>query len=108
MYSITGTLLANTKYDLADPYNATINVWPSVCVKKGRGVVLRQPVCSGLNCAISLGRDGPGSCFTPSGLLSVKLCHLFGERRAGELFYTNWSAQCQPMPFGLGGFGTTW
>jgi hypothetical protein len=35
---------------------------------------------SGLNCAISLGREGPGSCFTPIGLLSsdVKTCHQFG------------------------------
>ena len=27
-----------------------------------------------LNCAIRLGREGPGSCFTTTGLLSVKLC----------------------------------
>ena len=26
------------------------------------------------NCAVSLGREGPGSCLTISGLLSVKLC----------------------------------
>jgi len=30
----------------------------------------------------------------PTGLFSVKLCHQFGKRRAGELFYTNRSAQC--------------
>jgi hypothetical protein len=24
-----------------------------------------------LNCAVSLGREGPGSCFTPNGLLSI-------------------------------------
>ena len=41
---------ANTMYELADPYNATINV-------------------------------------------CVQLCHQFGKRRAGELFYTNLSAQ---------------
>ena len=42
----------NTIYDLADPYNTTIDVW--------------------VNCAISLGREGPGRCFTLTGLLRVK------------------------------------
>ena len=46
-----------------------------------------------LNCAINLGRAGPRSCFTTTGLLSVKLCHQFGKRRAGDLFYNNRSAQ---------------
>ena len=47
----------NTINELADSYNATINV----CVAT-------------VNCAVSLGREGPGNCFTISGLLSVKLC----------------------------------
>ena len=49
---------ANMNYELADPYNATINVW--------------------VNWAISLGRERPGCRFTPTGLLSIKLCHQFG------------------------------
>ena len=40
---------ANTIYELADPYNATINVNAKLChqfwEEKGRGVVLQQPVC---------------------------------------------------------------
>ena len=51
---------------------------PSVWEEKGRGVVLHQPVCSVFNCAISSGREGPGSCFTPTGLPSIKLCRQFG------------------------------
>ena len=31
IYSITGTLLANTKYELADPYNATIKLRVKLC-----------------------------------------------------------------------------
>ena len=54
-----------------------------------------------LNGAISLGREGPGSCFTTtgllsvrkvamchlmrSGLLSVKLCHQFGLENARDI-----------------------
>ena len=41
-------------YELADPCNTTIDVW--------------------VNCAIGLGREGPGTCFTLTGLLRVKLC----------------------------------
>ena len=26
-------------------------------------------------------REGPGDCFTSTGLLSIKLCHRFGKRR---------------------------
>ena len=42
-------------YELADPYNATINVYVKLCHQ--------------------FKREGPGSCFTTTGLLSVKLCH---------------------------------
>ena len=49
IYSLTGTIWANTIYELADPYNSAIT--------------------SVLNCATL------GNCFTISGLLSVKLCH---------------------------------
>ena len=57
-------------------------------------LILTMPLSTSmLNCAISLGREGPGSCFTTTSLLSVKLCHQFRKRRAGELFYTNRSAQ---------------
>ena len=42
---------ANTIYELADPYNATINVYVKLCHQfgsedKSRGIVLQQPVCS--------------------------------------------------------------
>ena len=56
VYSITGTLLADTKYELADPCNTTIDVWT--------------------NCAISLGREELGTCSTLTGLLRVKLCRV--------------------------------
>ena len=37
----------NTIYELADSYNATINVCVKLCRgEKGRGVVLQYPVCS--------------------------------------------------------------
>ena len=40
----------NTIYELANPYNATINVYVKLChqfwEEKGRAVVLHQPVCS--------------------------------------------------------------
>ena len=74
--SVLNCARANTIYELADPYNATINVNVKLChqfwEEKGRGVVLQYPVCSVLNvCAISLGREGPGRVFTPTGLLGI-------------------------------------
>ena len=45
IYSLTGTI-----HELADPYNATINVYVKLChqlwEEKGRAVVLHLPVCS--------------------------------------------------------------
>ena len=38
------------------------------------GIVLQYPVCSVLNCTISLGREGPGSRFATTGMLGVLLC----------------------------------
>ena len=94
IYSLTGTMWASRIYELDDPYNATIDVCVKLCrAGRGRGIVLQYPVCSVLNCAVNLGREGPGNCFTTTDLLSVKLCHQFGKRRAGELFYNNRSAQ---------------
>ena len=62
-------------------------------------LILIMPLSmSGLNCAISLGREGPGNCFTISGLLSVKLSYQFGKRRAGELFYNNRPPECLVVP----------
>ena len=56
---------------------------PSVWVEKGRGIVLQYPVCSLLNCAISLGREGPGICFIPTGLLTVLLCVVSPAEKSG-------------------------
>ena len=88
----------NTIYELADPYNATINVCVKLCLadrqgmraKAGRNVTTVLPSTGTVlvygcgesthqllnlkakrNCAISLGREGPGNCLTISGLLSV-------------------------------------
>ena len=45
-------------------------------------LILIMPLSTSmLNCAISLGRELPGSCFTTTGLLSVKLCHQFEEEK---------------------------
>ena len=62
-------------------------------------LILIMPLSTSMvNCAISLGSKGPGSYFTTTGLLSVKLCQQFGKRRAGDVFYTNPSAQYQAVP----------
>ena len=49
VYHTRANTRANTIYELADPYNATINVKVKLChqfwEEKGRGVVLQQPVC---------------------------------------------------------------
>ena len=52
--------LADTKYELADPGNTTIDVWT--------------------NCAISLIREEPETCSTLTGLLRVKLCR-YGQTK---------------------------
>ena len=50
---------ANTIYELADPYNATIDVYVKLCHLFGK-------------------REGPGICLTTTGLLGIKLCHQYG------------------------------
>ena len=40
-------------------------------------LILMPLSTSMLNCAISLGREGLGSCFTPTSLLSIEICHQF-------------------------------
>ena len=66
----------NTIYESADHYNATIDVWVKLFLamnlqgtivyweEKGRGRVLRLPVCSGLNSSyfpfLIIGRDQLG------------------------------------------------
>ena len=79
-----GGCLRNIIYELADPYSATINVNVKLChqfwEEKGRGVVLQQPVCLVLNCTIGMGREWPGRCIAPTGVLNIctiaRLCLL--------------------------------
>ena len=79
----TGTVLV---YGCGESIHQQLNLKqneavPSVRVEKGRGIVLQYPVCSVLNCAISLGREGPGSCFTTTGLLSINtLTNVSGQK----------------------------
>ena len=95
----------NTIYELAGPYNATISVSVKLCWlgpynelattitlennvscdMPGQTLCMNWPILimplstSMLNCAISLGREGSGSCFATTGLLGVKLCHQLGK-----------------------------
>ena len=55
---------------LADPNNCH-HQRMSVLKEKGRGVVVQQPVRSVLTCAISMGREWPGRCIAPTGLLNI-------------------------------------
>ena len=71
IYSLTGTMWAHPIYEMADPYNCHYQ---------------RMSV---LNCAISLGRERPGNCFTISGLLSIKLCHQYRVAIGGALLRFN-------------------
>ena len=42
-------------------------------------LILIMPLSTSvLNCAINLGREGPGSCFTTTGVLSITLWHQYG------------------------------
>ena len=109
IYSLTGTVWANMIYDgtssslirtgTGNALENNVSCDMPGQIRYMNWLILIMPLSmSMLNRAISLGREGPGICFTTNGLLSVKLCHQFGKKRAGELFYTNRSAQYQTGP----------
>ena len=109
IYSLTGTMWANTIYELADPYNATIEVCVNTTQVKG---VFRTNFRWTSPSLISAGTtntlennvacDMPGQIPYMSWLilvmpLSMSMCNCAirsGKRRTGELFYNNRSAEC--------------
>ena len=82
---------ANTIYELAGPYNATINV----CVKM---IANGYNEHSGNNVACDMPGQIPYMSWLilimPLSMLMLNCAISFGKGRAGELFYNDRSAQC--------------